>query len=284
MSIFTSLLITALAAASPNQGETSQSNPTQSEPQQSTLERQLTGVFTNEEQAYFELDAGRTPPPWVSLRIQQSDGKTVLTKIDAFGTQLAKPQPISVKYGKERDIVTVGNCSRFFDREEESWTISAIQNKKLCRQEYQITRVDEDGLRLRFSDGSETILKRARPVECWAAAKKIEPKADGSPDWIFEQKLSLHDQGGRVIVGGGDSGAEPLILRMRSVYWPKPSTNRPSMVLYVHKPDNPDSAVSYSWADIEASRVGLNLRWMQASCTINGAERASEVSTDNFRG
>ena len=147
-----------------------------------------------------------------------------------------------------------------------------------------IRSISDDGIVLRLADGGETILKRARPVQCWAAAKKIEAKEDGSPDWLFAQKLELHDQGGRVMVGGGDTGAEPFILRMRAVYWPKPSTNRASMVLYVHKPENPNSAVSYSWADIDASRVGLNLRWMQASCTIVGAERESGVNTENFRG
>lgn len=79
-------------------------------------------------------------------------------------------------------------------------------------------------------------------------------------------------------IGGGDTGANEVILRMRAVYWPPPSTNHPSIVLYVHKPDDPDSAVSYGWADIDASRIGLNLRWMQASCTIEAVERSSRVT------
>ncbi len=253
-------------------------------PQTLTLGEQLPGVFTNEEQAYFEKDAGRTPPPWIALKIEQRGSGLVVTRTDAFGKAVAAPLTGLAATGVHRDSLTLGNCTRNFDRTDTGWVYSKLQNRMACRQDYQITGVNADGLTLRFADGTETQLKRARPVECWAAAKKTEPKADGSPDWLFAQKLSLHDQGGRVMVGGGDSGAEPLILRMRAVYWPKPSTNRPSMVLYVHKPDNPDSAVSYSWADINASRVGLNLRWMQASCTIKGAERSSDVTSQNFRG
>ncbi len=248
------------------------------------LDQQLLGVYTNEEQAYFEKDAGRTPPPWISLKIEKQDDGLIVTRTDAFGKAVATPLKGHAAEGVERDSLTLGGCTRYFDRSDTGWTYSKLQNRKACLQDYQIIGVKKDGLKLRFADGTETQLKRARPVECWAAAKKIEPKADGSPDWLFVQKLSLHDQGGRVMIGGGESGAEPLILRMRAVYWPKPSTNRPSMVLYVHKPDNPDSAVSYSWADINASRVGLNLRWMQASCTIKGAERASDVTSQNFRG
>ena len=249
-----------------------------------TLDQQLVGTYTNEEQTYFEGEADRTPPPWIALNIEEKDGDLVITRTDAFGKPVASPQKGTVATGAERDNLTVDNCTRYFDRTDAGWTYSAVQNRMRCNQDYQITGISAGGLKLRFSDGTETQLKRARPVECWAAAKKVKPKTDGSPEWLFARKLKLHDQGGRVLIGGKESGAEPLILRMRAVYWPKPSTNRPSLVLYVHKPDNPDRAVSYSWADIDASRVGLNLRWMQASCTIKGAERSSDVTKQNFRG
>ena len=253
-------------------------------PHGTTLGEILPGIYTNEEQAYFERDAGLTPPSWIALKIEKQGADLIVTRTDAFGKAVSAPLKGFAAVGVERDSLTLDKCSRNFDRTDAGWTYSALQNKKACHQDYQIIEVTTDGVKLRFADGSETQLKRARPVECWAAARKTQPKADGSPDWLFVQKLDLHDQGGRVMVGGGDSGAEPLILRMRAVHWPKPSTNRPSMVLYVHKADNPDSAVSYSWADIDASRVGLNLRWMQASCTIKGAERASDVKAADFRG
>ncbi|MEP3226181.1 MAG: hypothetical protein ABJO01_09405 [Parasphingorhabdus sp.] len=248
------------------------------------LDHQLPGIYTNEEHSYFEKDAGRTPPAWIGLKIEKQKDQLVITRIDDFGKSIARPLQAAVSAHKIRDNLTVDGCSRNFDRVESGWVYSALQNKKACKQDYQIIAVNAAGLKLRFSDGTETSLKRSRPVQCWAAAKKNQPKADGSPDWHFAQKLDLHDQGGRVLVGGGESGADPLVLRMRSVYWPAPSTNRPSMVLYVHRPDAPDRAVSYSWADINASRVGLNLRWMQASCTIKGAERPSQVNPKNFRG
>lgn len=249
-----------------------------------TLENLLAGTFSNEEHAYFEADANRTPPPWMSFRISSTDDGMTLQSVDAYGKETDAPQPITIAHGRDRDILALGNCERFFERDGKGWKLAPVQNRKLCHQDYQIASVTQNGITLRLANGEETLLKRARPVECWAAVKKVAPKPDGSADWLFAQKLELHDQGGRVLVGGGDTGTDPLILRMRAVYWPKPSTNRPSMVLYVHKPENPDKAVSYSWADIDASRVGMNLRWMQASCTIVGAERSSEVNPDNFRG
>ncbi len=244
----------------------------------------LTGTFTNEEQSYFEADAGREAPPWISLKIVADENGMTMMEVDKFGKARSAAQPVTVRSGPDRDMITVDNCTRNFNRAEQGWAYSQVQNRMACNQPWQIIRVTKDALTLRLANGTQTVLKRARDVECWAAVPKKAKKADGSTDWLFARKLNLHDQGGRVSVGGGDSGAEEIILRMRAVHWPPPSTNRPSMVLYVHKPDNPERAVSYSWADINASRVGLNLRWMQASCTIKGAERSSEITSDTFRG
>jgi hypothetical protein len=123
-------------------------------------------------------------------------------------------------------------------------------------------------IRMTLSDGRITELRRARTATCWGAAPKAVKKADGSEDWAGARDLKLHDQGGRVSFGGGTTGAPEVVLRMRNVIWPS-GPSRPSLVLYVHKPDAPDKAVSYSWADPSAKMIGINLRWMQASCTID---------------
>lgn len=123
-----------------------------------------------------------------------------------------------------------------------------------------------DTLAVTMADSSVRQLRRARPATCWAALLRDKRKPDGSEDWYFARGLKLHDGGGRVEVAA--AGARPAVLRMRNVAW-QTGPNRPSLVLYVHTPDAPDVAVSYAWADPQARRVGLNLRWMQASCTID---------------
>jgi hypothetical protein len=126
-------------------------------------------------------------------------------------------------------------------------------------------------VRMTLSDGRITELRLARTATCWGAAPKATKKPDGSDDWMRASALRLHDQGGRVAFGGGTTGAPEVIVRMRNVIWPS-GPSRPSLVLYVHKPGSPDRAEAYSWADPGAKRVGINLRWMQASCTIDGTE------------
>ena len=114
--------------------------------------------------------------------------------------------------------------------------------------------------------GNETLhLQRARAWTCWASVPRRALKND-KPDWWFKPGLALHDRGGRADVVTDETPPQHFTLRMRNVVWPS-GPNQPSVVLYVHD-DDPDRAIAYSWADPEAKRVGINLRTVQASCSL----------------
>ncbi len=111
-------------------------------------------------------------------------------------------------------------------------------------------------------------LRRARPFECWTAVLPGLEQGDSGEgaaptDWDFQRGVFLHDQGGRAQVT--DSSGREFELRLRDVVWPDDS-RRPSLTLYVHEAGS-DRAVSYAWTEGGADRIGINLRWMQASCT-----------------
>lgn len=119
------------------------------------------------------------------------------------------------------------------------------------------------------ANGVTTEMRRGTPFRCWLSLRRFAAKPDGSADYTFHPGLMLHDQGGRALVS--DADAPGVVIRLRQVIWPLPSTNKPSLVLYVHKPEEPDHAVSYVWADPEAKLIGINLRWVQGSCSREGA-------------
>lgn len=181
-------------------------------------------ILTNEEQVYFEREAGRTPPPWVGVRVILRGDARMLQPVDAFGRETGPAFA---------DTGPLPFAERTFEL-----------------------------------DGQRIDLRVARPFRCWVSVRRFADRAAGEADWSFDRNLVLHDQGGRVLVA--PEGAPPVVIRMRHVVWPPPSTNRPSLVLYVHRPDSPDRAESYSWADPDARMVGINLRWVQASCTREG--------------
>jgi hypothetical protein len=192
------------------------------------------GFYTNEEDAYFTAERGDAAPPWTGVEIAARPDGPQWRRIDRFGAPLG------------------------------DWDSGPLLGGK--------ARLEGDRLVLSDAGGGGTILQRGRPFTCWMSIRKEAPKADGSADWTFDRGLKTHDQGGRVRAGGGASGAAEAIIRLRNVVWPAPSTNKPSLVLYVFRPDDPDRAVSYSWADPDAKLVGINLRWMQASCSRDAGE------------
>jgi hypothetical protein len=118
---------------------------------------------------------------------------------------------------------------------------------------------------LHSAAGQATTVRKGDVFTCWISTLRHARKADGKEDWTFAANLKTHDQGGRVM--SAVEGAPAVMLRLRNVIWPPPATNRPSLVLFVHTPDAPNRAVSYSWADPEARLIGINLRWVQGSCT-----------------
>ena len=113
-------------------------------------------------------------------------------------------------------------------------------------------------------------LRRARGFSCWAAILRGATHGDSGEgaqpsDWYFTRNVFIHDQGGRATVTSDENPARSIELRLRNVDWPY-GTNRPSLTLYVHE-NGSDRATSYAWTDYGDDRIGLNLRWMQVSCT-----------------
>ena len=203
----------------------------------------MPGVYTNEEQVYFDKEAKRAAPPWLSVAVTRDAGGLRATAIDAFGKALP-------------DAIDVAALS---------------PSKSAGRINY------------RFAGGQITELRRSREVSCWVAIRKDAPKPDGSEDWMFTRGVKLHDQGGRARVGGAD-GAQPVIVRVRNVTWDVGSTNNPVLTLYIHKPENPDRAESYSWAAPDSQRIGINLRWVQSGCSLEGAAPQSKLTNKNVKG
>ena len=102
---------------------------------------------------------------------------------------------------------------------------------------------------------------KAREFTCWMSVTHRDGKA------TFRPGLKILDQGGRVWLESDEAEPQTAGIRMRRVRWPT-GTNADSLVLYAHRPGE-ESAVSYTWGHVDAERIAMNLRWMQASCTLS---------------
>lgn len=111
-------------------------------------------------------------------------------------------------------------------------------------------------------------LRKIRAFECWTAllpGVRHGETGEGRNDWAFQQGGWLHDQNGVLEVSDPSDPSRRVRLRMRRVEWPS-GPNRPSLTLYVEEGES-ERAVSYAWAAYDATRIAINLRWIQASCT-----------------
>ncbi|MEL7030340.1 MAG: chromophore lyase CpcT/CpeT, partial [Pseudomonadota bacterium] len=104
--------------------------------------------------------------------------------------------------------------------------------------------------------------KKARAFTCWMSIK--ERNGD---KWSFAQGLKIHDQGGMAWSETDERRPQKAGFRMRNVVWPY-GRNKPSLVLYVHR-EGEEKAVSYAWSEPSSERIGINLRWVQGSCTLD---------------
>jgi hypothetical protein len=111
--------------------------------------------------------------------------------------------------------------------------------------------------------GDDTRLRRAREWSCWMAVPR-----EGKPDsWFSAFNLKLSDQGGEVWVKTDEATPREIGYRLRQVQWPA-GTNQDALTLYVLK--RGERAPGYAWASPDATRIGINLRWVQGSCSRPG--------------
>lgn len=120
---------------------------------------------------------------------------------------------------------------------------------------------------------SKIMMRRARDFTCWAAILRGAEHGDsgeGMRDWDFRREIRLHDQGGEAVLETDEEPPRTVRLRLRDVEWVS-GTRRPSLTLYVLEGES-NRATSYAWTEGGANRIGINLRWIQASCTHEPGE------------
>ncbi len=242
----------------------------------------LEGTFANTEEVYFDGEAHRLAAPWQSLRLHMENDTLVIENIDAFGKTISAPVQTKLSTDHNMRLFDDGQCKQYLRSEDDGLVADHMTGN--CASSVRISAITPLAMSLTLAGGHTTQLRRSRAVSCWVAILKNKPKADGSEDWYFQSNVKLHDQGGRAAIGGGDTNAQPVVIRVRNVTWDVGSTNKPVVSLYIHKPDNLDHAVAYSWAAPDSASVGVNLRWMQTGCTIESLESPSTLTADKFRG
>ncbi|RMF07461.1 MAG: hypothetical protein D6763_12260, partial [Alphaproteobacteria bacterium] len=161
-------------------------------------------------------------------------------------------------------VAASGSCSQHGEQEGKAVYWESL----LTPSEIHLTP-SRDSLKAGPEDDPEALrLRKVRPFECWTAVLRGARHGDsgeGLNDWDFRRGGWIHDQGGVLALNTDEDPPRQIRLRLRRVEWPSGS-RRPSLTLYVEEGAS-RRAVSYAWTEYDAERIGLNLRWIQASCS-----------------
>jgi hypothetical protein len=224
----------------------------------------LPGHYSNYEQVTFGKDLGQDLGPVMEMDIAATSANHFDLTYAREGKIIATTKFILQATG---DGAKLGNETCAVPFRQIGTSFLSIENKRMCsRAPAFLTAISAHGLTFRDAAGNLQDYRRAKSYTCWVSAPKLTKKADGSIDWAFMAGLKLHDQGGRIWTETDEPNPTKIGLKLRNVIWPS-GTNKPALTLYVYKPEDTEKAVSYAWADPEAKLIGINLRWMQGSCS-----------------
>jgi hypothetical protein len=257
----------------------------------------MAGTWSNDRQVFFAKDAGYAsetvapeqtlvlaPDPGTPLvlRAEQSLGNgpalalTHVFRVDPPGHSIVQDVRRSNGDDFGCDIVwtrTAGafagraageTCEKMFPRPEGAAAVEA----DLTLTDGVFSVVTRRGDKVQRAE-----FRKARLFTCWTGiliGAKHGDSGEGLSDWDFREDVALHDQGGEAVIATRETPSRRVRLVLRDVDWPF-GTRRPSLTLYVHEDDDA-RAVSYAWTEGGADRIGINLRWMQTSCTRVGAD------------
>jgi hypothetical protein len=115
-------------------------------------------------------------------------------------------------------------------------------------------------------DGVPHKLQKARVFDCWTVLRK-----DGTDDqYDVARGIRVHDQGHTVPVKGPGEAPSRFsfdLARLRS------AESRIAVLRLAVLEQGKAQSLAYAWAEREAGRIGINLRWLQVGCRLQDDSR-----------
>ena len=243
------------------------------------IEVMLPGFYSNANQAYFdgrrEVD---NPQPRQDLQIEAASHGFTATLSAPDGSVISE-QYWSLQEDDARQAVRMTITDRHGSTHcPVWWTRDAAQFSALGDQDCDDENISPAALMLaqqqlwwtprQRSPAPAVKLHRAREFTCYADI----PGVGGGRDepYTRHDNLSLHDQGAETWFI--DQDGRHLGLRLFNVDWPINNYDgyftRDSLVIYVIEKRDDGSVTEHGYAFTlpEANRIGINLKWLLASC------------------
>lgn len=118
--------------------------------------------------------------------------------------------------------------------------------------------------------GASTLAHRVRWFGGWAAINGQGPKATDGNDWHLRRDLRLHSEGSRLPLRWRDGAESGYSLELARLDYRESNTEVLRLAVI---DDTSGHTLSYVWANPEATRIGLNLGWLQVGLDIETVPR-----------
>lgn len=276
MRYLTGLLLLSMAAVAIAQGEDS----LPSERDWQVINEMLSGLYVNGNQAYFERRTN------VEENLRHPSRSVRLTRTNLGFAWLESDEPmaeamfdVSLVHDTENNV-PVAIFSTGEDRCRYEWTREAEQFRaraatscsspfpsELVLGATELWIYPGEGANIAMDNPYK--LHRAREFSCYADV----PGVGGGRDIPYEryENISLHDQGDAYWFDTKETPSRLLGISLFLVDWPINNYNgiftRDSLVVYIsEKIGDEIKEHGYAFTEPDANRVGVNLKWMLASC------------------
>ena len=190
-------------------------------------------------------------------------------------------EPESLKELKAEDLRTMPGCEVFWKKKEEAFVgymkekacnfmsrrsgkrIFITDSLKLTQDEIWIRDEahDEDGNYVfGHKGGIHHKLRRTRNFNGWFVIQKEE----GKEEYYVMRNIVLHDQGAKVQMETADGEKAPYWVELSEVVY---SSGLEVMKLAIYE-EGKSRAIAYTWTNVEAKRIGINMRSIQAGFSL----------------
>ncbi len=251
----------------------------------------LAGHYDNYNQSYFEYrldDAEELRHPRIGVTVQrESLGETATFAISVSGaadTTAEYKGELSVR--RDRDLVLLRLSGIVPDGGTDPATCLYVWRRSAAEFHARRAGACGPGLpgELKLSDGqlwvypgpdseiaanNPFVLHRTRPFQCYVDI----PGVGGGRDEPYERYdgIRLHDRGGSHWFDTRESPSRRLGVTLYVVDWPinnyEGIFTRDSLVIYVSEQvDGERREHGYAFTEPDATRIGVNLKWLLATC------------------
>ena len=118
--------------------------------------------------------------------------------------------------------------------------------------------------------------RRARYYTGWMVLQRSHLDKDAKPDDVISTRsLRLHNEGQILPLFHASGAATGYSIQLEQLTYQESGTP----VLKLGIVDGSGKTLVYSWADVDASRIGINVRWFLAGLTAEGEGRAKSAES-----